>query len=122
VGVVTYDADALGARHFAAVGVAPDTPVIGLPRDGALHGLIERGEQLRLKDVEREVVESVRQMLTARPDVGAIVLECTNLPPYAAAVRRTFDIPVFDVVTMGSWFYGGLVERHFARTISEGPA
>ena len=122
VGVVTYDADALGGHHLMAVGAAPDSPVIGLPRDGALHALIERGEQLRLKDIEHEVVQTVRQMLADEGNIGAIVFECTNLPPYSAAVRRAFGIPVFDIVTMGSWFYGGLVERRFEQTISEGTA
>jgi hypothetical protein len=48
------------------------------------------------------------------PALGIIMLD--------TRLRRAFAIPVFDVVTMGSWFYGGLVERHFGQTISEGAA
>jgi hypothetical protein len=45
-----------------------------------------------------------------RPSLGIIMLD-TNLPPYSAAVRRTFDI-----VTMGTWFYSRPVERRIDQT------
>jgi hypothetical protein len=113
VGVVTYDADALGPHHLAAAGAATDTSVVGLPSRGHLHAVIERGEKLSPDIAEQEVVESVRQLMSDYSDIGAIVFECTNLPPYSAAVRQAFGVPVFDIVTMGIWFYRGLIERHF---------
>ena len=36
---------------------------------------------------------------------GAIVLECTDLPPFAAALRRALRLPVFDIVTLANWVY-----------------
>jgi hypothetical protein len=35
-----------------------------------------------------------------RPDIGALVLECTNMPPYADAVRRATGLPVHDLTTL----------------------
>jgi hypothetical protein len=113
VGVVSYDAASLGPRHFAGVGAAVDTPVIGLPADGHLHAVIEGGARLEPARVEAEVVDAVGRLLADHPEVGAIVLECTNLPPHAAAVERTFGLPVHDVVTLGIWFHSGLGERRY---------
>jgi Asp/Glu/hydantoin racemase len=47
------------------------------------------------------------------PDVGAIVLECTNMPPYADSVRRVTGLPVFDAVTMVNHAYAGLAAGGF---------
>jgi Asp/Glu/hydantoin racemase len=43
------------------------------------------------------------------PDVGAIVLECTNMPPYAADVQRATGVPVFDIISLVSLVHGALV-------------
>jgi Asp/Glu/hydantoin racemase len=51
-------------------------------------------------NVEAEVVALARQMTTADPAIRAVLLECANLPPYAAAVQRAVGLPVYDVVTM----------------------
>jgi hypothetical protein len=39
--------------------------------------------------------------------MGAIVLECSMLPPYARAVQEATGLPVFDFVTMINYFYEG---------------
>ncbi len=114
VGVITYDLDALTGRHFEAVGAASDTPRVGLPKGGHFHRMIEGEGRYERELLEQEVLASVRQLLAADSRIAALVFECTNLPPFAAAVRRTFGLPVFDIVTMATWFYRGLVEREFA--------
>jgi hypothetical protein len=50
------------------------------------------------------------------PDIGAIVLECTNMPPYADAVRRAcIGVPVFDVVTLLSHAWQAIISpRYFS--------
>jgi len=47
--------------------------------------------------------------------VGAIVLECTNMPPYAAALRAEVDLPVYDIYSMITWFHAGLRPRVFSQ-------
>ncbi|MCX5517358.1 aspartate/glutamate racemase family protein [Kaistia defluvii] len=44
-------------------------------------------------------------------DVGAIVLECTNMPPYAAEISRALGLPVYDIVTLGDWLMAGVKPR-----------
>ena len=50
--------------------------------------------------VTDEVVGVVRKGLEEHPDIGAVVLECTDLPPYSARIRDELDIPMFDINTM----------------------
>ena len=39
-------------------------------------------------------------LLRMYPAVDAIVLECTNLPPYKAALQAALNVPVFDVLDL----------------------
>ena len=50
-----------------------------------------------------------RRLVTEYGDVGAIVLECTNMPPYAAEIQRATGRAVFDVVSLVTFVHGGLV-------------
>jgi len=50
--------------------------------------------------VEREVVERAVKLVDEHPEIGAILLECSNLPPYAAAVQHATGRHVFDFITM----------------------
>lgn len=60
-------------------------------------------EEFDLEAVTDEVVGVVRKGLEEHPDIGAVVLECTDLPPYSARIRDELNIPVFDINTMISY-------------------
>ncbi|GAB4224999.1 MAG: aspartate/glutamate racemase family protein [Kiloniellaceae bacterium] len=101
VGVITFDARRLGAAHLAAAGAPADTPVAGLPFDGALYRMIaEDRPELDAAAAEAEVLAVGRALRAAHPDLGAVVLECTNLPPYRAALAADLGLPVHDLVTL----------------------
>jgi hypothetical protein len=109
IGVITYDATALTPQHFTAVGADTATPVVGLPPGGAWHRMIEGGETYDAPALQREVVEAALALHAANPGLAAIVLECTNLPPFAPAIRDATGLPVYDVITLGHWFHAGLI-------------
>ncbi|MCA0402099.1 MAG: aspartate/glutamate racemase family protein [Proteobacteria bacterium] len=107
VGVVTYDRLSLTTAHFAEAGMTLEPPVVGLPRDGAFHGLIEGGRPYDRQALERELLQAVEGLIEREPSIGAIVLECTNLPPFSAVIRKRFELPVFDILTLGCWLHAG---------------
>ncbi len=113
VGVITYDAASLTAAHFHAVGADPATPVAGLPPDGAFHRMIEQDGPYDTAALEAEVLATAADLLQRHHGIGALVLECTNLPPFAASLRRRTGLAVHDVITLGTWFHAGLTERRF---------
>jgi hypothetical protein len=115
-GVLTFDAGSLGAEHLRAAGAPADTPVAGMPRDGALQRAIrEDAARLDQRAVRREVLEVASALVRAEPSVGAIVLECTNLPPYAAELRGLLGLPVFDSTTLVEWLWRGAGKGSAAR-------
>ena len=50
--------------------------------------------------IEKEIIEVCDRMLKENPEVAAIELECSDLPPFAAAVHEHTGLPVFDFITM----------------------
>jgi hypothetical protein len=53
------------------------------------------------------MVSAAMNLIKEHPAVGPIVLECTNMPPFADAVRRVTKRPVFDITTLLSSAWAG---------------
>jgi hypothetical protein len=101
VGVVTADAASLTAAHFAAAGAAEDTPVEGLSPDSPFHAtLLDNRPELDAGLAEAATVAAALRLANRVQELGAIVLECTNMPPYAEAVRAATGLPVHDITTL----------------------
>ena len=115
VGVVTISAASLTPAHLLAAGAAADTPIAGCDTDGELYRVLIRGERddLNTEAAEADVLDAAHALLRAHPDVSAIVLECTNMPPYAAAVAAATGLPVWDAVTLTHWLHGAARPRRW---------
>lgn len=100
-GVITIEAKSLSAEHFTAVGADPETPVEGITPGSALHRtLLEDRPTLDERDAEAQVVAAGKRLLARHPRLDALLLECTNLPPYAPALRAACGKPVHHVLSM----------------------
>ncbi len=100
-GVITIEAASLGAPEFEAVGADPATPVEGITPGSALHRtLLEDLPELDAADAAAQVVAAGQRLLAREPGLATLVLECTNLPPYAEALRAATALPVHDVTTL----------------------
>jgi hypothetical protein len=116
VGVVTVSRGSLTPAHLAAAGVPLDTPVVGTEGGREFFRVLIKAEAVDM-DValaEQDILDAGRALVAALPEVGAIVLECTNMPPYAAALQAELGLPVYDIYSMISWFHAGLRPRRFS--------
>ena len=114
VGIVTVDSSSLTRRHLEAIGVDPSTPISGTETGSELTRAL-LGNETRLDPVaaRRDVMNAARSLVQQHPNVGAIVLECANMPPYASAVASALQLPVYDWYSMVCWFARGLRPRAF---------
>ncbi len=101
VGILSVDAGSLTERHFCGAGwSSAEIPVVV---GGMEHGRIFRRfikEDHRLvdfDDVQADIIEVAGRFVADNPDIGAILFECTNMAPYAAAVQAAVGLPVFDI-------------------------
>lgn len=106
VGIMTVSSKQLLAHDkalFAGCDIAEDIPI-------AIAGMNESTEaatwatqvtpEFDRSKVEQAVVKVALQLQSENPDLGAIVLECTEMPCYSAAIRAATDLPVFDALDM----------------------
>ena len=103
VGIMTVDASALDGRHLEGAGVRADMGVVvaGLETEREFSRvLLNDLPTLDVETARAEHVAVARRLVAAHPEVGAIVLECTNMPPYRRAIQDATGLPVFDVTTL----------------------
>jgi hypothetical protein len=115
VGVITVSGSSLTPRHLAAAGVPADTPFIGTESGLEFFRVLVRGESqdMDVALAAQDILDAGRTLVARNPDVGAIVLECTNMPPYAAALRYALGMPVFDIYSLITWWHAGIRPRDF---------
>lgn len=118
VGIITADSTCLTQEHLRAVGITEETPVCILGIGDTEEFSRIRADPKAVLDVgkfEREVVEVANRLVKREENTGAIVLECTDLPPFAAAIRRAVGLPVFDIVTLAYMVYESLVGNRWVK-------
>lgn len=113
VGILTVDRRALTAAELDGAGIAGDTRVVvaGMEDAGAgvfARSLLEDHAELDVDACRSEHRAAARRLVDAHPEVGAIVLECTNMPPYRADVRAATGLPVLDVTDLVRLVHAGL--------------
>ncbi len=101
--VITASKQDLKPEHFHAVGVMD-------MRGIEIYGMEEMPEwskisrypdkSLSLEKVKKEVVSVATVAKQEHPDLSAILLECTDLPTFADAVRKAVNLQVYDLLTM----------------------
>ncbi|KAH8894136.1 hypothetical protein GQ53DRAFT_683661 [Thozetella sp. PMI_491] len=115
IGIITYNADQLGPLHFERLGISKESAarcyVRGAPAGGYLRELVGMRGEYNFEGIEAEMVDAAKYLVAEHTDLGAIVLECTQMAPFAVSVQKAVDLPVYDVYTMASAFYSGLVRR-----------
>ncbi|HCH24575.1 MAG TPA: hypothetical protein DE179_09810 [Oceanospirillaceae bacterium] len=116
LGIITIDSSSLTKHHLQAANVPTGTPVVGTQnghhfRDAILNNTTQLNYDAALQDM----YIAAEELLSTHPNTGAILLECTNMVPYATALKKRFELPVYSIHTLISWFQAGLQPPSFAR-------
>lgn len=110
IAVLTINAETLLPAHFDAAGVDELTQeritVGGLQNSKHFYAAIMGDNPVLDVDLAKsEIVDACMEMVRADPAVRGFVFECTNLPPYAPAVRAATGLPVWDAVSLIEWLH-----------------
>lgn len=113
-GILTVSASALTPLHLEKAGVPEGTP-IGTTEGGRefTRAILDNEFELDVDLAREDNIEAALRLKADNPDLGAIVLECTNMIPYAADIRRATGLPVHSIENFVRWFQGSLVPRTY---------
>jgi len=113
-GVLTISASSLTPAHLAAAVVPAGTP-IGSTEGGQefTRAILDNELHLDVAAARDDNVAAAEALVAAHPQIGALVLECTNMLPYAADIRRAIGLPVYSMASFVQWFQSGLVPPRY---------
>ena len=113
-GVLTISGSTLTPAHLEKAGVPANTP-IGTTEGGDEFTRAILGDEAEL-DVDAARADNVAAAMALKADhddLGALVLECTNMCPYAADMHDATGLPVYSMVTLVEWLHSGLAPRRY---------
>ena len=114
VGVLTVSAANLTPEHLAAIGLDASLPVVGTDQGREFTRVMLANEPtMDVALAEQDILDAGGELLRRYADIGAILLECTNMVPYARALRDRYGLPVYDIYSFMTWFHAGLAPRDF---------
>ncbi len=114
VGVLTVSAASLTREHLIAAGVDPEIPVVGTDQGREFSRvMLDEKHTLDAAAAEADILDAGDALLAQHPDIGAIVLECTNMTAFARALSDHLRLPVFSIYSFVTWFQAGLAPRDF---------
>jgi Asp/Glu/hydantoin racemase len=120
VGVITISKASLTREHLAAAGAPEDTIVVGTDAGRAFTtGILDDHPSLDFEACRLDLLDAAASLVTQNQRIGAIVLECTNMVPYAAEIRKLTGLPVYSIYSFVTWFQAGLMPRRFARELDD---
>jgi hypothetical protein len=74
---------------------------------------LEECGEIDVAQMEADMVQTAQEVAEEHPDVKAFLLECSDMPPYSAAVQRATGLPVFDWIGFINYVHHAVVARPY---------
>lgn len=107
IGVLTASKTSLTEAHLKGVNAHRHHVIVkGMDCMPAFSGAIIREDRdLDEAAVSKEMKQAAADFVSKHPDLKALVLECTNMPPYKHVIREVTDLPIYDITTLTNYMY-----------------
>jgi hypothetical protein len=123
VGIVCAQKRFLLEEHLINVGINPESNILiagaqdeyGCTEFDNLWNPEKRSQcpQIYYDKAEAQMIKACVDIHKANPDMGAIMLECTGMQPFARAIQRVVDLPVFSWGTLLDYAFSVIVHRDY---------
>jgi hypothetical protein len=117
VGILTASKKRLTREFLEPVGITESIPYVveGLEASTEFYGCFMGGTRTLL-DVDllrKQVVDIASGFVRESPEIGVLLLECSDLPPFAADIQQATGKPVFDFITFVNAVHQAVVQRRY---------
>jgi len=118
VGILVASQKSLTNDYLIAAG-AENVPVCVTGMDGKKEFQEVIIQKLRteidIQKMEEEVLEVVKELYNNNPTMGALVIECTDLPPFGYKIQQMIKKPVFDIVTLTKYVHSCVIQKDYQK-------
>jgi hypothetical protein len=118
VGIIAASRKTLTAAFLRPAGIDDSVPHVieGLDDSEEFNSCFMGGTKTTMEVdlLEAQVLHIVGNFVKGNPDIGALLLECSALPPFSAAIQREVGLPVFDYITFIHTIYRAVVQREYS--------
>lgn len=116
VGILTANGAALNEELFyqCCVEDCKDIVVRDMLQSEQFAAVVDMRGHFDNDKARKEVVDAAISLFDEGDDIGAILLECSDMPPYAAAIQAATQLPVFDFITLIKWLHSGTAQRPYS--------
>jgi Asp/Glu/hydantoin racemase len=115
IGVICAKADSITSKTLESVGITDDSYMVfkGLENTEQFGALVScEKTEFNNAVVRKEVVQAAIELVEEN-NIGAILLECSDLPPYAADIQKAVNLPVFDYISLHNWINHAVAQRRY---------
>jgi hypothetical protein len=116
IGIVCAWEKGLTPHLYGQVGIEDTSRLVvsGAQNLPEFQNLLNLTGAFNSRRLEAELVDLTKKLVADNPEVGAILIECSDMPPYAHAIQNTVGLPVFDFYTLVNWVQNAVVRKPFA--------
>lgn len=123
VGVICAQKRFLTDKHLQAVGINSRDNILiagaqdeyGCPQFDNLWDPEKRPQRPEIfyDQAEKEFIGLSEKFCNKHPEIGALVLECTGMQPFARSLQQRVDLPVFSWGTLLDYAFSVVVHRDY---------
>ncbi|KHF39400.1 aspartate/glutamate racemase family protein [Halalkalibacter okhensis] len=117
IGIICSKSSNFEEELLLKIGVSPKVPLCIRGMEDKENFRKAAHDEIGILDpskIEEEVVAVAIEMIQSEPSVKVILLECSSLPPYAAAIQKAVQLPIFDYVTMIRYVHSAIVQTRYS--------
>ena len=115
LGVVFASRDALTSRVLEQCDIsdASRLAVTEVRNLGEFKRLMQNKGRFNSYRMGQEVIDHIEGFVKDNPDIGALLLQCSDLPPYAWGIQNATGLPVFDMNSLIEWIFHAVVRKTY---------
>ena len=109
--VLTANSDTLTKQHIDSVCGNTDEinyDVVGTQtKPNFTHFTVQNWDSVDIELCEKDIIDTIDEAME-NEEYSAILLECTNMPPYSKKIRERYNLPVFDFISLMNFIHSTL--------------
>lgn len=116
IGILTANGGAMTPKLLEGCGIEDYSNIVvrGMEDSENFSVVIHNRGYFDNGKAEEEIVSAALSLREEEDDLGAILLECSDMPPYAWAVQEATQLPVFDFITLIKWLHHATTQKPYS--------